>query len=315
MTDPHLRYLEWLRGVPEIGDIVARIQEGHLPLDQGMMQIASKLSADPDLAQALYERALQEGTLYQTEKTPLPRLGPQYEAALIERVQFDGDVPELRTGPLPEGTAPAIPVENPARNLAVLGDQLERASREAQKLLENTSPEADDALESEGALQRWTDPFQDPPTYRRGQPPVPRTTFPSSGSDIQRWGDARRRWLASHAVLTTQGRRSITSLITRRVVSLLREAGMVIQEGGPPEEASLSVEAAWTVDAFDAASVQPDFDLVAVASSALAQKLIGSGRLRRGGVLWVRVRALHDIADRVVGWSVQGFQRLLAPAP
>lgn len=74
----------------------------------------------------------------------LPQVDPNWQAALIERLQFDGDVPEFRTGRLKtdKGQRAAVPVETESMNPLVVGKQLEDASdqvtAEAQRLLEDT---------------------------------------------------------------------------------------------------------------------------------------------------------------------------------
>lgn len=57
-----------------------------------------------------------------------------YLAEISERVQFDGDVPELRTGPRQEGATPAVRVETDAVSPVALGLMLKKASSEIEQV-------------------------------------------------------------------------------------------------------------------------------------------------------------------------------------
>ncbi|MFA6235210.1 MAG: hypothetical protein WC824_13630, partial [Bacteroidota bacterium] len=63
----------------------------------------------------------------------IPRLNPLYEAQLVERAQFDGDIPELRTGPLPEDVLPAVSVETEAHSPVAIGEMLRIAALDVQE--------------------------------------------------------------------------------------------------------------------------------------------------------------------------------------
>ena len=57
-------------------------------------------------------------------------LHPLLMGMIVELLQYDGDIPELRTGALPAGGSPAVPVKTVARNPVVIGAMLRTASDE-----------------------------------------------------------------------------------------------------------------------------------------------------------------------------------------
>ena len=125
---------------PELVEIMDRVKSGELSEEDAMIEMMAYKQDNPDTAQdfeALSKTltaplrelpATQSSDLtaedFQTQGIPiwedrseegkLSRFNPLYEAAVTERLQFDGDIPELRTGPMPEGAEPAVPVDTNA---------------------------------------------------------------------------------------------------------------------------------------------------------------------------------------------------------
>jgi len=132
---------------PKIGEILDRAKAGELTELDALTKMAEVIKNDPELEQRLLQAAhttmvpaagecavnLAEDPraewLVQLKPNGLPQLNPFFESYLIERAQFDGDMPELRTGPLAEGVAPSVPVDTKARNPALIGKQMETASK------------------------------------------------------------------------------------------------------------------------------------------------------------------------------------------
>lgn len=130
---------------PEVRDIIGKLQRGELDEVTAMALLTTLMGKQPGLAAGLEQAALtafaptrssletiaEDDSLMIMPPTGdhgLPRLNPVYEGALAERVQFDGDAPELRSGPMPEGGKPAVPVDTNVRNPVALGMMLEQAS-------------------------------------------------------------------------------------------------------------------------------------------------------------------------------------------
>jgi hypothetical protein len=79
-------------------------------------------------------------------------MNPLVLGALVERAQFDGDMPELRTGDIPIGVTPAVPVKTTARNPVAIGMMLGKASDKVQKQLDAGSAERRTEIEQQLTL-------------------------------------------------------------------------------------------------------------------------------------------------------------------
>src|SRR4051812_9456770 len=107
------QFLSQIKGeIPELVPFLNAARDGTLSVEEALFSMVRIVQDNPDKADALVrvadKIAVQErdpssiGALFQKEHG-LPRLNPLYEAALAERIQFDGDIPEARTGPAPKG--------------------------------------------------------------------------------------------------------------------------------------------------------------------------------------------------------------------
>lgn len=140
---------------PEVADLLSHAQEGGLDVAEVMVELMQLVAASPEMAAEIEQMGMeafaparrQPLTVCDTlgitveldgEDVPvivqtgpgLANLNPLYEADLAERLQFDLDIPEARTMPLPPGQLPAVPVETTSRNMAAIGHMLETASEE-----------------------------------------------------------------------------------------------------------------------------------------------------------------------------------------
>lgn len=133
---------------PELAHILKRAKAGEIDETQAMTEMLQAIRDNPELEQRLVEMAhtslvppsgdtgqisLKDDPraewLVQLKPGGLPQLNPLFEAYLIERSQFDGDMPELRTGPMPDGVAPSVSVDTKARNPVAIGVMMEEASK------------------------------------------------------------------------------------------------------------------------------------------------------------------------------------------
>jgi hypothetical protein len=138
---------------PDAKEVIEKIKRGELSEVEAMQALMAVLGKDPSIGEGLNQYAM---TAFEPTHTDIEsmvsnvdlaimqpptgkgnaRLNPNYESALIERAQFDGDIPELRTGPMPNEATPAVPVETTARNPVAIGEMLKQASAEVKEAMD-----------------------------------------------------------------------------------------------------------------------------------------------------------------------------------
>lgn len=263
-----------------------------------------------------------EDMIFQPPKSRLPALDPMVEAAIIERVQFDGDIPELRSGDLPEGGRPAVPVNTQARNPVAIGQMLNRASEETHEEIKSLSFEHTQKLaelgvtvEEDGSLNlpAHLDPTDiqllpdDPEGYKRGQLPVPKTVESPTGSALAKLTPEDRALSAWSALATTQGRRSAVSVIQELVETTLRSAGMEVRSNARPDlgRKDVPVYVEWTQKLSGPNSTQGNFSFIDIASKVLAKKILDqAGGLSIDDPV-LEVIPLNTVDVRRVGWAAR----------
>lgn len=209
--------------------------------------------------------------VYENEQG-VKQLNPIYQALIAERLQFDGDIPELRTGPLPEGGMPAVPVKTSSRSLVALGSQLETASERVQALTTGSTT----AIAS----------------YKAGQPAqFQEVEVPSNLLALSR---EKKQTLAFKAISSTQGRNSATLVILGILKSRFPKLTFVEKIENPNHEFR------WTFTISQSGSTNTNFSAIDNAAFCLGNKL---QRLAKGAEK-VSVRAIHTIQERSVGWSL-----------
>jgi hypothetical protein len=245
-----------------------------------------------------------------------PQLNPLYSAAIAERLQFDGDVPEHRVGPAPPDVVPAVPVLTTAKSLVAVGGMLKTASVEmrveldvSRRLLQERveqEPSGDTALavveEQDAALVLHGSAETDPEGYKRGQLPVPRGVKGPSGAALAVLGVGERQDAAWKALSTTQGRRSVAQTITDAVAVFLNSHGFDVAGRKFRKDSKPEVGVEWTVNLDGPKSLTSDFAFVETASAVIAKKLSGC---IEPGCFWVEVRTVDTVSTRKVGWYGQ----------
>lgn len=245
--------------------------------------------------------------------------GPMHEATLSERLQFDGDAPELRTGPLPKGIAPAVPVATTARDPVSVGWMLESASE--QVAAEARAIEASRVQEVEGLLTDRAEgsteigpatlalieraSLPDPEGYARGQLPALRVTEAPEGWALASLTREQRSQLAWRFVSTTQGRRTAVAVIRDAVASGLAAAGLDVEVGGEPGRVpaeDILAHAEWSVDLAGPKATQPNFAFMDVAAAVLLHKLTAASV---EGPVRLEVVAVNTVDVRKVGWAAR----------
>lgn len=327
---------------PEVYQAMEKAKaEGVSPEDL-VPQLMTLISTRPDLEEILVRvshdalRPLREvdledvGPVAMVKDRGLPQLNPLMQAAIGERLQFDEDVPELRTGPMPPGVRPAVSVQTRARDPVTIGRMLDAASekvrieyegheldrlRQIEAVAEGSADEETKALVLKGvtALTAEGDPdfgaliegseWTDLPTYRRGHVPAPVQVEQPSGSALAALTPQERRLAAWKFLSTTQGRRSALTVIRELVATHLRGAVPELQERDYNPERDVEVVAyhEWTVGISGPNATQPAFGLIEVASKALAKGLesyVGSG-------MYLEVVPVNTVDIRSVGWAAR----------
>ncbi len=245
-----------------------------------------------------------------------PQLNPLYAAALAERLQFDGDIPEFRVGPAPLDSTPAVPVDTKVTNPVALGMMLAAASEEvAQELQEgrlllqaqveggeSTGTALTVLEEQEAALVLHGSPETDPEGYRRGSLPVPRTASAPSGAALAVMPRGQRQDASWKALSTTQGRRSGLQVIEAAVVRQLTRCGFEVEARPFSKTSKPEVGVEWVMEMSGARSHSPEFSFLDTAGAVIGTKL---AQVVEAGSFWVEVRTVDDLADRKIGWYGQ----------
>ena len=339
---------------PEFRVLMDRAKAGEITEQEAMGAMLQAIGEDPELKKDLEVMAkdmipvapAQETGLWQPSgdlpefmfrgKTGIPQLNPLYEASLVERAQFDGDIPELRYGPLPEGVAPAIPVKTNARQPAALGQMLEDASakvradidasegqrrKEIEAAVEAVAEGTDkkvlalmgkhgELVAKEGmdiAKANWGSAETDIPTFKRGEVPKALSVPKPSGSALISMTPQQRRERAWKFLSTTQGRRTAVETIRELVAKSLRDGGLdVVERDIKPGDAEEPLAAhEWSLSLGGAGSTQDSFSVIDVAARALGKglerKLVGLPITR----VYLEITAINAVDVRTVGWAAR----------
>lgn len=348
MMDQHLSKLtEWLaEQSPEAANLIRQMRAGDIGEIDALVGLRKILSADNNRllhafeAEAMQEFApLREGkpdstpsySLVESEadappavyrpKPGMAALNPLIEAAIAERAQFDGDVPEFRKGPLIDGVLPAIPVETEAMSPIAVGEALDRAAHQVRDEydiarrahIEGVNHLIEAAVD-ETALVATMEQMPAIPTgiatYRAGEKPQPLAVAPTETSTLLALSDADAQRFAFKTISTTQGRRSAIQPIEKAVQNRLAEMGVEViidtsGRGYREDDRGLG-EAVWTMPLTSEGSTQANFSYMAVAARALARQLAEAIKeFNMDDARVLQVSTVDAIADRVVGWRAR----------
>jgi len=274
-----------------------------------------------DRQQALRDLNFEEEDLvFHPEGTGLPQLHPLVMGYIIERLQFDDDIPELRTGSLPVGAPPAVPVESAVRDPAVLGAQLEKASqevreeldgaqREKMKELEALEPELQEAALVPQGKEKFLAVAEGRvgvPGYRAGHRAALRKVELDDQAIVHMTEDLRQKY-AHKALTSTQGRRSAVPVIGALVQRELVQKGYKVTLDGPETLLEEPIaEASWALSMEAAvAESQGHFSFIDNAAKVLSMHL--DRTLAEEGVLQIllHIEPINEIAKRRVGWEAK----------
>lgn len=323
--------------LPEVADIIDRARSGQLTEEQALAELTTLVAVG---GRDLHLR-LQDIVVPPPGDNGLPRLNPTYESALSERVQFDGDIPQLRFGPMAPGTTPAVPVDTDARDPAaigiMLGDAASQVSEEAERLEAEVARQLTDAVASgdwSTLLARLPDDVRrmlpapgevtriedlpadvlrrdlvpDPAGYERGRVPAPVTVAEPTGATLATMSAEDRGEAAWRFLSTSQGRRSATRTIATMVEAHLRGDmfDVTASHGVPDHRAEVLAHAEWSVNLSGPNGTQPGFAFVDTAARALATKL---GRDLAPIAYTLEVVTVDTVDVRRVGWAARLVRR------
>lgn len=327
---------------PELFQVMGQARKGEISEDEALgalMVLAGQNAAALDQTLLQVTAPLREGAGEAPNSmgvfdngVGLPRMNPLVEAAILERIQFDGDIPELRTGPLPAGVEPAVPVLTTARDPAVIGGMLREASaqtlaqiqaHDAKRLgtLSSSNPEPLDEVAlamvlvdvEGGALTPveqlvWGSAETDLPTYRRGEIPTAIQVPQGTGSALALLTPEQRREDAWKFLSTTAGRRSALPIVRSLVHTGLRDRGLQVEANTGPLDTHADVLSyrEWTVVLAGPQSTQASAPLLDLASESIVRGLLVNLSLPdRQLDLILDVVEVNTVDVRRVGWGAR----------
>lgn len=321
-------------------EILTKIKEGTLGVEEAVLQlveIAKEENLMGDLLRVsqdmmeLVPGYLENPTrpLQTQTSTGINQLNPLYEAAIAEIAFLDGDVPLLRTGPLPEGGSPAVPIQTDSRDPVVVGLMLQKASEEVKEELKLAVKEHTRLCErllsasEKLAKEEGRDPKVFLALTREKLPPVPvgvngyeagrlpalRSVEAPSPLSAASVSSEVRREAVYRTLTTTQGRASVSSVIEQGIREILEEKSLPLSAGGYPEHVKFeSVERAWIMQVFGPQDLTDNFNPIQSAIEGLAKALLQGTYDKtppEGGWCLKVIPYNEGIPQRRFGWLVR----------
>ena len=215
----------------ETKEILEKVRNGELEIEEAMKLLTEQVFKNPTQVQHLYSIATnmqlvapdapdKSTHLYQPP-VGLPRMDPEYEAELHERLQFDEDAPELRHEGKPADVEAAVPVGDAPTSPIALGLALKAAS---EKVAQDFKAIADQQIE--GA---YLPTMQQPLSYPTGV--VPPSMFVNQSTGLIQLSTEEEQLFAWKSISTTQGRRSLTPKMQAALIKALNAFGYTVGEG------------------------------------------------------------------------------------
>lgn len=347
-----LEQLQDFKGVQEIFDLA---ENGKISENEMVASLLALVSEDPELGKKLVELISSEelttelevnfqalGFLAQGEdprflmkkREHLHIMNPLLQAAWAERIQFDGDLPEFRTGPMNPDATPAVSVLTSSPNFVVVGEQLRKAQEVLTEQLKIHNKELDAAkfwayqnileeynvteeeyetqtlpvpLKTEitekidQALQKLDSAEYDLETYRRGMVPAPLEVPTPTGVQLLSMSPEQKKEAVWKVVSTTQGRRSIKPLLCQHLKESLQQQNYEFCST-PPEE-GYSYEFSWTFLLDGKKEMNPNYPYFTIAHKFLLRRLTQQLQEKPPQKpIHLEVQTFDDYGNRKVGW-------------
>jgi hypothetical protein len=247
------------------------------------------------------------------ERPDLKMLHPLFTAAIIEALQFDGDIPELRHGELPEGGFAAVPVHSEARDPVTLGAMLEIASERTTTALRKAREKKDEkiakivsglgATEELVALsQQELERGVSVSGYQPGSPAKVQTVESPNQITLAKLSPEAKQALSYKALTSSQGRKSATPVITDVIQRRVSQEGVTVIMGAVDPKSATKFEWSMSID-HSRHEQNPKFNFIDTAANALSAKIIQHIRNNqlKGVHLWVT--PISEVSKRRVGWE------------
>lgn len=243
------------------------------------------------------------------------RFNPQYESYLVERLQFDKDIPELRTLPMDKDTMPAVDVVATSPNLAVVGDQLKRASsqvREEQDTLEEEyTKQLSDKLRSGTEITKTSTELDrsqipQPKGYESGKLPVAREISEMGSDELICLSEDIRRENIWEVISTTQGRRSMSGVLAQIIKEKLGDHNIIVKID-PNGTGKVMSMAHWTMTIKGAKELQDNFSFVETCAYSLAYNLIRNMKEDYDPNIEysLHITTINEYSIREIGWGAR----------
>ena len=243
------------------------------------------------------------------------RFNPQYESYLVERLQFDKDIPELRTLPMSKDTIPAVDVVATSPNLAVVGDQLKRASsqvREEQDTLEEEyTKQLSDKLESGTEITKVSTELDrsqipQPKGYESGKLPVARKISEMGSDELICLSEDIRRENIWEVISTTQGRRSMSEVLAQIIKEKLGDHNIKVKID-PNGTGKVMSMAHWTMTIKGAKELQDNFSFVETCAYSLAYNLVRNMKEDYDPNIEysLHITTINEYSIREIGWGAR----------
>ena len=333
---------------PEIREILDRAQSGSMSEEQALGEMMIFTQNNPEIANKIAEIFMEnaqgdvelededevflmakQGVKEVTEKSSVfdtvwedrseqgerARFNPQYESYLAERLQFDKDIPELRTLPMDKDTTPAVDVIATSPNLAVVGDQLKRASgqvrAEQDTLEEEYTKQLSDKLTSGTEITKASTELDrsqipQPQGYESGKLPVAREISEMGSDELICLSEDIRRENIWEVISTTQGRRSMSGVVAQIIKEKLGDHNIKVKID-PNAQGRVMSMAHWTMTIKGAKELQDNFSFIETCAYSLAYNLIRNMKEDYDPNIEysLHIKTINEYSIREIGWGAR----------
>lgn len=201
--------------------------------------------------------------LLQQQENRMPQLNPLLQAALGERLQFDKDIPELRTQFLPpDKVTPAIPVRTTSLDLTQITLELEKASNKTKLIMEKRFKELEQKVENGSLpvkieettdLVKFYSDYVEPSVYKTGH--LAKLVSPQKVSLLE---EKVTPSALDNSIFSSQGRKSACYSLTHHLKEFFKEKNFSVVEKKLDVKEDFLIE--WKFDFYG--GLNPKFSLL-----------------------------------------------------
>ena len=226
------------------------------------------------------------------------QINPLFEAKIVERLSQDGDIPELRVGPLPEGCKPAVPVLTYSADPIVIGLQLEKASEFVSNALEEQTQKYIKSCEENQFLVPPSKPIDLQGIYEVGKTPLLLNVDAITPKEVNALTAQQKRSLAHKCIGTTQGRRSCIPPIE----ALLRKRFSDEKISIAVSNYQNSHTCTWQIETWGPEDMSENFNPITQAAESFYKefKEVSTEDVKSA---YIYIRPINGYSDRIFGWK------------